>query len=229
MKNIICMVLVVLIFLSLGFAQESYISEFGSEFETGQEEQEEQEDAIVDTLNEYYVFYKNTTYFKIVLDENSKITFQLENGKKDYQGILLDNRFHNLQFILNTRLSQIWSFDLGIKYGETVNEYDDFNSYLTTKLEPKIIANIYTWRIFSSIGWQIKEFENRKQNNLIELKDTTQAITDLSWNFGVDKQITSNGYLKFKYKYQLLNQDDLIAAGDQKTVHNAKIAYVWKR
>jgi len=208
------------------FAFESYFTEFGTEFEVGEEEKA---DAIVDSLNQYYNFSKNITYFKRTLGVNSDVKLQIDNGIKDYTEDKLDNHFHHLKFNYMAKLSALWDLDFGMQYGEVVNERDKMNSYLLTRLEPKVILNVNTWRFFGSVGWQIKEFEYRKKKDVAILADKTRAILDSSLNCGIDKQISENSYLSLKYGWKYLTEDNLDGVESSKTAYSAKIGYYWKR
>jgi hypothetical protein len=225
---LICLMLFFVFQKQKGFceAYESYFTEFGTEIEVGQEEKE---DAIVDSLDQYYNFSKNMTYLKRNIGVNTDLKFQVDNGIKDYTDDALDNHFYYLKLNCMTKLSALWDFDFGLKYGEVSNEKDNLNSYFVMRLEPKLIFNVETWRVFGSFGWQIKEFEYRKKQDVAILEDKTQAILDSSFNCGIDKQISENSYLSLKYSWKYLTEDNIDVAGANKMAHSAKIGYYWKR
>jgi hypothetical protein len=229
LKLIICFCVFVLV-STVVFA-EIYVNNFYSELETGFQEQE---DSIVDTLDKFYRFYKNTTYCRYVTGFNSDISFKFENGIKRYNDNQLDNRFHIATFSYLSKQSAIFDFIFDLKYGEIINETLKENSYMIYGFEPKLVADINTYQISGSMGYFIKEFDRSEiqSNNYGELTNYYLAkgnvMTDLSFNLGFIKQFTETTSFKAGYSLKLI-ENEIDRVIDSKTAHNAKIGFYWKR
>jgi hypothetical protein len=193
---------------------ESYYNNFGIEFETGMQEKS---DTLLETLDDYYTYYKNNIFTKILNDEkNEEFSIKLENGTKDYLDNNLDNHFHLATLGYNKILSEIFALDISAKGGVVIAEEDEGNSYGLKKIEPKLIAKINNFEVSSSIAYQYKDYKSKN------------TIQDASLNFGIKKQFSqsSSGILKFGIKNIEQAVDDVKS---KKNSQYAKIGYYWQR
>lgn len=229
MKRLSFIFVLLALTIANGFCEKGYFSEFGTEFESGTQEQE---DSTVDSLSQYYTFYKNSTFFKRVVDLNNDFELRLDNGVKNYTDYKLDNHFHTLSMNYLAQKSKIFALDLGIKYGEAINNDYKENSYYFYRVEPKLIAKLDTYQFYTSLGYQLKGFDYRgeKTKNLAgeELRKGGDTIADTSLNFGITKQFSENTCIKAGYSFKYL-ESEKDAITSNKTTHNAKIGFYWQR
>jgi hypothetical protein len=193
---------------------ETYIDNLGVEFESGTAEKT---DELLTTIDDYYTYYKSNFLMKMKSDEEiGEVILKTENGIKDYSNDNLDNHFHFVSLGWQKPLSEIFSFDLGLKSGILLADKFKDNSYTLRKIEPKIIAKVDNYEFFSSIVYQLKWYKSEDK------------IRDNSLNFGIKRQFTdcSNAILTFGIKKIDQNVDDI---GSKKNSQYAKIGYYWQR
>ncbi len=196
------------------FATDAHYDNFGIELETGTQEKS---DTLQETIDDYYTYYKNNVFTKLINDEkNEEFTIKLENGIKDYSDDNLDNHFHLATFGYNKILSAIFALDIAAKGGVVVADKDEENTYGLKKIEPKLIAKINNFELSSSIAYQYKDYKSRN------------TIQDASLNFGIKRQFSqsSSGILNFGIKKI---EQDVDNVENTRNSQYAKIGYYWQR
>jgi hypothetical protein len=207
-------IIILLLFLSQNLFCKDYYDNFGIEFETGTEEKS---DFLSGTFDDYYTYYKNNIFTKILnAEQNDEFSIKLENGIKNYSDDNLDNHFHLATFGYNKVLSKIFTLDIGAKGGVVVADKNENNTYGIKKIEPKLIARINNFELTSSIAYQYKDYKNKN------------IIQDSSLNFGIKRQFSesSSGLLNFGIKKI---EQDVNNVENSKNSQYAKIGYYWQR
>lgn len=210
----VILILFLILSLKIFLSAQTYIDNFGGEFETGTEEKT---DELLTTLDDYYTYYKTNFFIKVKSDEETgEVTLKTENGIKNYTNDNIDNNFHIVNLGWQKPISEIFIFDLGLKNGVILAEKNKDNSYMLKKIEPKLIAKINSYEFLFSIAYQNKGYKNENK------------ISDTSLNFGIKRQFTnsSNAILSFGVKKI---EQDIDNIGSTKNSQYAKVGYYWQR
>lgn len=198
----------------LGSTSYAFVDNFGVELEAGSEAKT---DVLAETLADYYDYYKNNLFFKVLeREEEVSLGVKVENGVKDYVDDKLDNRFHLLTLNYTKRLSKLLFFDYGFKAGPVVAENNHENSYEFYKMEPKFIMKWDTLELSSSVMWQDKSYSN------------SDAIDTCAINFGIKKQFNQESSIALDFGTKSVEQS-ISDIQTQRKSQYAKIGYYWQR
>lgn len=215
------------IFCSIKYLDD--IDFFNIDFETGIEEQE---DNNISTINNFYTFYKSNISFG---EFNSifKHSFKIINTLKNYDDLQKDNRSNQIFLNLQSPIYKAISFDFNVGVNYVTYDKNKTNNYTASKLNLKLIYSMIDFDIWTDLEYGEKNYgPNDSTNKSFSYNDYSNTPNDRIFNtnlsIGITKLVSEFSHLTLSCGIKKINQN-YNEVKSNKNNQYAKVSYSWKR